>query len=415
MSEPAAIGSQLGALKHAVMPRLGVADHIRLKVYQRDDISGDYAVREDGTIVIPVLGQFEAFGKTAKEVENRIVDALMMATSAPVNVSLDVAQWRPIYVLGGVDKPGIYPYTPGMTILHALAAAGGMYRLGANNMNLAVDIARESGQYQQNVQRLKSALALEARLSAERRGAEDVKTPARLLEIASKTEVDQLMGDEVQILKRRQQVRTNHSDMKDKEIATLKSELAALEAQYEVFDEREKQLSTELTEVSGIAKRGLATNERVRSVRRDATDARAQKPVVLATIIRVRRSIEQMSRERDLRIAELDLQLDQQLSAARNDVINLELALNQSRFLMGQIAGVGADGSAQAAGLGYQVSRMVDGKLVNVAVDETTTLNPGDIVRIAGAGAPAGINQVAGRQQPMATPYNKATFVTDNR
>jgi polysaccharide export outer membrane protein len=73
-----------------------------------------------------LLGTLQASGLTVRELEGQIADALknQKLLSEP-SVSVQVVQYRPISVLGEVNRPGQYPYQPGMTMLDAVALAGG--------------------------------------------------------------------------------------------------------------------------------------------------------------------------------------------------------------------------------------------------------------------------------------------------
>jgi polysaccharide export outer membrane protein len=105
---------------------LGAGDEIRVITYDDTQLSNDFTVGADGTISFPLLGTLQASGLTVRELEGQIADALknQKLLSEP-SVSVQVVQYRPISVLGEVNRPGQYPYQPGMTMLDAVALAGG--------------------------------------------------------------------------------------------------------------------------------------------------------------------------------------------------------------------------------------------------------------------------------------------------
>jgi polysaccharide export outer membrane protein len=106
--------------------RLGAGDQIRVITYDDTQLSNDFTVGADGTIAFPLLGTLQASGLTIRELEDQIADGLKTdkLLSEP-SVSVQVVQYRPISVLGEVNRPGQYPYQPGMTMLDAVALAGG--------------------------------------------------------------------------------------------------------------------------------------------------------------------------------------------------------------------------------------------------------------------------------------------------
>jgi polysaccharide export outer membrane protein len=106
--------------------RLGRGDIVRVITYGEDPLTGEFRVNEQGSLALPLAGPVKASGRTARELEAAIVLALRKGEMLRrPSVSVEVATYRPIYVLGEVNKPGQYPYQPGMTVVSAVAVAGG--------------------------------------------------------------------------------------------------------------------------------------------------------------------------------------------------------------------------------------------------------------------------------------------------
>jgi polysaccharide export outer membrane protein len=106
--------------------RLGVDDQLRIVTYGEDQLSGDFRVNESGNIALPLIGDVAAAHASTTELARRIEQILRAKEilSKP-SVSVEISAYRSISVLGEVVKPGQYPYQPGMTMLTAVAAAGG--------------------------------------------------------------------------------------------------------------------------------------------------------------------------------------------------------------------------------------------------------------------------------------------------
>ena len=104
---------------------LGPTERIRLKVYGEADISGEYEVDASGYVSIPLAGRIKASGMTTGQLERSIVAALSKGIVRDPRVNIEIALYRPYYILGEVKKSGEYPYRIGMTILDAVASAGG--------------------------------------------------------------------------------------------------------------------------------------------------------------------------------------------------------------------------------------------------------------------------------------------------
>ena len=106
--------------------RLDTGDEIRVITFGEEHLTGQFRVNDSGNIAVPLLGLVKARGVTVAQLQDAIA-AELKARKLIVSpsVSVEVTQFRPIYVLGEVSKPGQYPYQPGMSVLTAVALAGG--------------------------------------------------------------------------------------------------------------------------------------------------------------------------------------------------------------------------------------------------------------------------------------------------
>jgi len=116
---------------------LGPNDRIRLKVYGEPDITGEYEINSAGQVSIPLAGHIRAAGSTTRQLEKSIASALAKGIVRDPRVNVDIAQYRPYYILGEVKKSGEYPYRLGLTVMDAVASAGGFtYRANENKVLL---------------------------------------------------------------------------------------------------------------------------------------------------------------------------------------------------------------------------------------------------------------------------------------
>jgi polysaccharide biosynthesis/export protein len=106
--------------------RLGGGDQIRIITFGEDQLTGEFRVDDQGAIAVPLLGEIHAAGLTTAELGDQIAQMLKKRQLIKdPSVSVEVIAYRPIFVLGEVSHPGQYPYQPGMTMLTAVAVAGG--------------------------------------------------------------------------------------------------------------------------------------------------------------------------------------------------------------------------------------------------------------------------------------------------
>jgi polysaccharide biosynthesis/export protein len=116
---------------------LGPNDRIRLKVYGEADITGEYEVDSNGQVSIPLAGHITAAGLTTKQLERSIKSALTKGIVRDPRVNVEIALYRPYYILGEVKKGGEFPYRLGLTVMDAVASAGGFtYRANENKVYL---------------------------------------------------------------------------------------------------------------------------------------------------------------------------------------------------------------------------------------------------------------------------------------
>lgn len=111
--------------------RLGSGDKVRVIVYGEAGLSGEFDVSGAGRVSMPLIGQVEAAGLTLGEFEAAVVRKLRDGYLNNPRVSVEVLNYRPFYIYGEIGSPGQYPYTSGMTVLNAVAVAGG-YTYRAN-------------------------------------------------------------------------------------------------------------------------------------------------------------------------------------------------------------------------------------------------------------------------------------------
>jgi polysaccharide export outer membrane protein len=106
--------------------RLGPGDQVRIITFGEQQLTGDFRVSDSGMIAVPLLGPIKAGGLTSRELSEVLAAELKRRKLfQDPSVTVEITEYRPIFILGEVSKPGQYPYQPGMTVLTAVAVAGG--------------------------------------------------------------------------------------------------------------------------------------------------------------------------------------------------------------------------------------------------------------------------------------------------
>ena len=125
--------------------RLGPGDQVRVTVFRHDDLSGEFEIDGEGYLAMPLVGEIQAGGKVVRELETDIETAFKDGGYL-VNpqVGLEVLNYRPFYILGEINQPGSYPYVNGMTVINAVALAGG-YTYRASQGSITVQRGGANG------------------------------------------------------------------------------------------------------------------------------------------------------------------------------------------------------------------------------------------------------------------------------
>jgi polysaccharide export outer membrane protein len=105
---------------------IGPEDVVQVWVWKEPDLSTTAMVRPDGKISLPLIGELEAKGKTALQLQQEVSKGLTVYLSEPVvTVIVKEVNYPKISVLGQVRKPDVYKIRQNMTVLDAIALAGG--------------------------------------------------------------------------------------------------------------------------------------------------------------------------------------------------------------------------------------------------------------------------------------------------
>lgn len=127
----------VGSAQAAEAYRLGAGDRVRVTVFGQEDLSGEFELDGAGRLSLPLIQRVQAAGLTLNELEDAIANKLKPDFLKNPRVSVEVLNYRPFYILGEVKKPGSYPYVNGMTVINAVALAGGYtYRAKENKVTI---------------------------------------------------------------------------------------------------------------------------------------------------------------------------------------------------------------------------------------------------------------------------------------
>ena len=121
--------------------KLGPGDRIIIKVFGEEDLSMDVRLNDTGRLNYPFLGELVVQGLTVAELEQLITRGLRGSYLRDPTVTVLIAEYRPFFVNGEVQRPGAFPYQPKLTVEQAIALGGGFTQQGSHSR---IDVIRAS-------------------------------------------------------------------------------------------------------------------------------------------------------------------------------------------------------------------------------------------------------------------------------
>lgn len=122
--------------------RLGVGDKLKVSVFGEDNLSGPAEVNSLGAVSLPLIGEVPAKGLSIAEFREQVSRRLADGYLKNPKVTVEITNYRPLYVHGEVKSGGEFPFKSGLKLRDAIALAGG-YTYRADESYLL--IVREGG------------------------------------------------------------------------------------------------------------------------------------------------------------------------------------------------------------------------------------------------------------------------------
>lgn len=376
--------------------QLGAMDKLSIRVAEwqtaqaavRDwgSVNGDYTVSPAGTISLPFLGEMAVKGETTGDVAKRIGDELQQKfglIDRPY-ASVEIAEYRPVFVAGDAQTPGRYPYVPDLTVLKAVSLAGGVRRADNLGGRFLRDFINARGDYQVLASKRLGLLAARARLISEADGNDKIDFPKELDDTA---EGKKLMEDETAF----KETRKKKLDVQLKALADLKSllqkEVVSLSQKMETQQRQADLSKKELASVGSLANKGLAVNQRVLTLEQRTADLEGKILDLETTQLQAKQAISKADQDAASLRNDFDSEVAQTRQQVESDLQAANLKMDMNKDLMAEaaqndpgLARYSAEGSPLS--VSYSIVREADGKTTEIQADENTTVLPGDIVKV---------------------------------
>jgi protein involved in polysaccharide export with SLBB domain len=372
--------------------RLGVTDRVKIKVQEWPDISGEYTVTPDGAVSLPLIGNVNAVGLRLSELAQQISDRLKQRSkgSEQVLTAVEIVQYRPFAILGDVQKPGQYPYRPGLTVLEAISIAGGYYRPELDLLRLGREAVLTSGDINTLKIKLNRLIAHEARLSAVLDRREDIPLPPELVKLKDDPTNAAMMKDEQAALALENEMKRTERAAFENVKSLYQNEIGSLHGQVAALSEEKESIGTQLNQLRAMAAKGLALSPTMFALERSFAQVSNEQMSAETAIVRANENIttaeqrmNQLQQERD-RLTSKDLQ------QTRDEIAETRAKIKTATLLLYETQ---TNAPAEASELLSQDRKRPDFTIFRrdgdttrqIVANETTRVAPDDVIKIPNA------------------------------
>lgn len=344
---------------------LAAADRLYLRFMGYPELTGEYRVGADQSISIPVLGRIRIADINSAQLEQALAAKIAKITKKDGYVTVEISAYKPVFVTGTVKHPGAIEWRPGMTVIQAIALAGGVgAEMGAIG---EADAGGPSLALEKDIDNQKRVLADIARLTAEREGSQQIATPQRLISLVGAAEAGRLISHEEDILKRNRDILASKLAILEQGISDSQSMVSAL-----------RQQSINITQELQVRRDYI---RRLGSVRPDEeqlklSDLEERLSNVQANIAKSSAS------SAELQLSAVGLKKDRD-SAIETELDRLDKEYVQLKMSIDALQGLNGSLENKTKSLQYQIVRSGNDGPVRITAEEMTSLKPGDALTVA--------------------------------
>lgn len=349
---------------------------------ERSELTGEYTVQQDGTLVVPFVGSMRAAGQTQPQLEQALEGEYVRTLGAQLKVTIYLLEREPIYVTGTEIRSGVVKHVPGMIVLQALALSGSLDRVSADNL-VRVDIWRERERMHESQEKAKALLARLQVLSAEQEGTQPSPSP-ELLRLAGNESAKARIADELRLREMERKKRAGQIDALSSVIDVTRKELTLLRERIGHSETVMKEHVEYLKTLEATRGRGALGEPAFRQARNELSNVRERWHDVQAAIAQTERKLLELEQEKTRIIIDADIERYREIKEVSTALTGGLLAQASIEALL---HGLEVDllprprASARAV---MTIIRRGPSGLSRISADEFSALQPGDILQVGG-------------------------------
>jgi len=357
--------------------KLAAGDKISVTVFGQGELSREMVIDVTGNIHMPFVGSIEVAGLNLAQCRERIIARLADGILHRPSVDVQIAELRPVFVIGNVRTAGLQPFRFGMNVKMALAVAGGIGTAPpVQGAAMADFLATEERLRQVSLQRA-SLLVRKARLEAQRDGLETFSVPGHG---ASDGDLAEIVAIEKDILDWQIANRRSQLEILEAQRPRIKNEIDALNGQVAAKKKQIELVKQYTDRYSGLVKQGLGLANLEMQLKITESTYESEIWQLTANIARLQMDLGAM----DIRIQETEATFKRQNLVDLQDVqdklkqveVTLPILQEIRQVRLQQSGGIIARDGPQS----ITVTRNRNGQLSQINASDGTPLEPGDIV-----------------------------------
>lgn len=363
------------------------AERLAIKFHNYPDLSGEYRIRADGSISVPVLGRVPVAGLGDAEIETVLAKRLTATTGRETYVTVEVAEYRSVFVSGYVSRPGAYPWRPGMNVLQAVALAGGSFRTTREN-SIGGEEEGALLRLQKAINDQKRNLATMARLKAEQSNAAKIFLPDKLVGLVGREEAERVVALETTsftsrraALEAKRVALSKAINMAGKELSGLGEQAARLKV---ILEQRRNYKNS----IDKLQSKGIVRAERSIEESARVSDLEDRETAINVSSARVHVLLAQLERDLVNIEHERKAEIDSEIIKVERNIGQLDIEIESARQTYIQSTGheppvaLILSGPAKKLTLKYEIVRAGEGPQ-QASADQLQKIRPGDTLVVS--------------------------------
>ncbi len=374
---------QTPAVAEGTSYKVVTGDVLTISVYGDTGLTGLFPVGSDGTIGYPLLGNVSVVDQTVDEIGARISRDLAPRV-ANRSVAVAVKEYAPIFVVGDIQKPGKYEYRPGMIVLELFALGGGLRESNAQRDTSGIQLIAAQQEYEDMSMQLLSQDIRRVRLEAELNDTGFEYKGDEIGLVRDRAALDKIVESETSLFRLRLSALEDEKTNLDVQRQNFIEEIDTLQKSNIMRSQQLELLDIDVSASQELVTRGAASQSALRERKRELLSMNQQ--VLESTSFLAR--AQQNKSEVERRILELKSKRHNEaateLRETSLDIIRLKKKLAFSLQSMAEIGSTARRVSSleDMIETRFFIVRQVAGTYREVAADEHTQVQAGDVVRV---------------------------------